>query len=101
MRMYDLISKKRNGGALNREEMTHLIEGYVKGEIPDYQMAAFLMAVYFQGMNHEETTMLTMAMADRGAFTREKRLSWYMIASQFRNLLQHMRKGKRLTRGGK
>ena len=39
MRMYDLISKKRNGGALNREEMTHLIEGYVKGEIPDYQMS--------------------------------------------------------------
>ena len=45
MRMYDLISKKRNGGALNQEEMTHLVEGYVKGEIPDYQMSAFLMAV--------------------------------------------------------
>lgn len=66
MRMYDLISKKRNGGALNREEMTHLIEGYVKGEIPDYQMAAFLMAVYFQGMTKEETAVMTDLVARSG-----------------------------------
>ena len=66
MRMYDLISKKRNGGALNREEMTHLIEGYVKGEIPDYQMSAFLMAVYFQGMTKEETAMMTDLVARSG-----------------------------------
>ena len=66
MRMYDLISKKRNGGALDREEMTHLIEGYVKGEIPDYQMAAFLMAVYFQGMTKEETAVMTDLVARSG-----------------------------------
>ena len=66
MRMYDLISKKRNGGALNREEMTHLIEGYVKGEIPDYQMSAFLMAVYFQGMTKEETAIMTELVAKSG-----------------------------------
>ena len=66
MRMYDLISKKRDGGALNREEMTHLIEGYVKGEIPDYQMSAFLMAVYFQGMTKEETAIMTHLVAESG-----------------------------------
>ncbi len=66
MRMYDLISKKRDGGALNREEMTHLIEGYVKGEIPDYQMSAFLMAVYFQGMTKEETAIMTDLVARSG-----------------------------------
>lgn len=66
MRMYDLISKKRNGGALNKEEMTHLIEGYVKGEIPDYQMSAFLMAVYFRGMTKEETAVMTDLVARSG-----------------------------------
>lgn len=66
MRMYDLITKKRNGDALNREEMTHLINGYVKGEIPDYQMSAFLMAVYFQGMTKEETAIMTDLVARSG-----------------------------------
>lgn len=66
MRMYDLISKKRNGGSLTKEEMTHLIEGYVKGEIPDYQMSAFLMAVYFQGMTKEETAVMTDLVARSG-----------------------------------
>ena len=66
MRMYDLISKKRDGGTLNEEEMKHLIEGYVKGEIPDYQMSAFLMAVYFQGMTREETAVMTKLVAESG-----------------------------------
>ena len=66
MRMYDLISKKRNGEALSKEEMTHLIDGYVKGEIPDYQMSAFLMAVYFQGMTKEETAIMTQLVAQSG-----------------------------------
>lgn len=66
MRMYDLISKKRNGGALSREEMEYLIEGYVKGEIPDYQMSAFLMAVYFRGMTKEETAIMTDLVARSG-----------------------------------
>ncbi len=63
---YDIIMKKRDGHILEKEEITYMVNGYTAGEIPDYQMAAFLMAVYFQGMNHEETTMLTMAMADSG-----------------------------------
>lgn len=66
MNMYDLIIKKREGGRLDTEEIAYLVNGYTKGDIPDYQMAAFLMAVYFKGMNDEETTMLTMAMADSG-----------------------------------
>ena len=66
MNTYDLIMKKRDGMALTKEEIIYFVEGYTNGEIPDYQMAAFLMAVYFRGMNHEETTMLTMAMADSG-----------------------------------
>lgn len=66
MNTYDIIMKKRDGHILSKEEIVYMVIGYTKGEIPDYQMSAFLMAVYFQGMNHEETTMLTMAMADSG-----------------------------------
>ena len=66
MNTYDLIMKKRNGGILDKDEITYLVEGFTKGDIPDYQMSAFLMAVYFQGMNDKETTNLTMAMADSG-----------------------------------
>ena len=66
MRMYDMIMKKRNGLALSKEEIDFMITGYTKGDIPDYQMAAFLMAVYFKGMNEEETINLTMAMAHSG-----------------------------------
>lgn len=66
MRMYDLIMKKRNGGALTEEEIAYMVSGYTKGEIPDYQMAAMMMAVYFVGMNEEETLHLTMAMAQSG-----------------------------------
>lgn len=66
MRMYDLIMKKRNGGVLSKEEIDFMIGGYTKGEIPDYQMSAMMMAVYFVGMNEEETLHLTMAMAESG-----------------------------------
>ncbi|MBQ3416949.1 MAG: pyrimidine-nucleoside phosphorylase [Ruminococcus sp.] len=66
MRMYDIILKKRNGNALSKEEIEFFINGYVKGEIPDYQAAALCMAVYFQGMNEEETVALTYAMAQSG-----------------------------------
>jgi pyrimidine-nucleoside phosphorylase len=64
--MYDVILKKRDGGCLSEEEIRGLVSGYTKGEIPDYQMAAFLMAVYFQGMTDEETAILTDAMAHSG-----------------------------------
>lgn len=66
MRMYDIIMKKRNGESLSKEEICFFIEGYTKGEIPDYQVSALMMAVYFQGMNEEETLALTMAMANSG-----------------------------------
>lgn len=66
MRMYDLIMKKRSGEALNEEEIHFMIQGYVAGEIPDYQMAAFLMAVYFKGMTEEETVAMTQAVAHSG-----------------------------------
>ena len=66
MNTYDVIMKKRDGHVLDETEIQYMVTGFTKGTIPDYQMAAFLMAVYFQGMNHEETTQLTMAMADSG-----------------------------------
>ena len=66
MRMYDIIMKKRNGGALSKPEIDFFIEGYTKGDIPDYQVSALMMAIYFQGMNEQETVNLTMAMANSG-----------------------------------
>ncbi len=66
MRMYDLILKKRNGEELSREEINFFIEGYTKGEIPDYQVSSLLMAIYFQKMTSRETADLTMAMVNSG-----------------------------------
>lgn len=66
MRMYDIIMKKRNGGELSKEELRFFIEGYTKGEIPDYQVSSLMMAIFFQKMTAEETLELTLAMADSG-----------------------------------
>ena len=66
MRMYDLITKKRNGGVLSPEEIAYMVEGYTKGDIPDYQMSAMMMAIYFQGMTKEETLQMTLSMAHSG-----------------------------------
>lgn len=66
MRMYDLIIKKRNGEFLTKEEIQYMITDYTNGTIPDYQMSAMMMAIYFRGMNEEETLNLTMAMAHSG-----------------------------------
>lgn len=66
MRMYDIIMKKRNGGELTKEEIDFFIGGYTKGEIPDYQVSALMMAIYFRKMTEAETLALTMAMADSG-----------------------------------
>lgn len=66
MRMYDLIAKKRDGGALSGAEIEYLVNEYVAGTIPDYQMAAFLMAVYLKGMTEEETVAMTLAIAHSG-----------------------------------
>ena len=66
MRAYDIIKKKRDGQSLSDEEIRAFIEGYVKGEVADYQAAAFCMAVYFRGMDVRETTALTLAVRDSG-----------------------------------
>ncbi|MGB4751522.1 MAG: pyrimidine-nucleoside phosphorylase [Fervidobacterium sp.] len=66
MRAYDVILKKRNGGKLSKEEIEFMVNGYVKGDIPDYQMAAFLMAIYFKHMDGEERAILTETMANSG-----------------------------------
>ena len=66
MRMVDLIEKKRDGEPLSKAEIRFIINSYVQGDTPDYQMSAWAMAVYFRGMSLEETTELTLAMAQSG-----------------------------------
>lgn len=66
MRMVDLIEKKRDGKELAKEEIDFIIKGYTEGTIPDYQMSAFAMAVYFQNMTDNERAFLTMAMVESG-----------------------------------
>ncbi|MEX0602524.1 MAG: pyrimidine-nucleoside phosphorylase, partial [Bacteroidota bacterium] len=66
MNVVELIRKKRGGGALTGEEFRFLLEGYVAGDIPDYQMSAFLMACYFRGMNEDETITFTDLMLHSG-----------------------------------
>ncbi len=66
MRTVDIIQKKKNGEVLSQQEIDFLVQGYTKGKIPDYQMSAFLMAVYFKGMNKEEIADLTMSFVNSG-----------------------------------
>lgn len=66
MRIYDLIAKKRDGGTHTREELEAIVNGFVSGEVADYQMAAWMMAVYLRGMTNEETAELTDVMAHSG-----------------------------------
>lgn len=66
MRMYDLIEEKKRGETLSDQEIAYMIQGFTRGEIPDYQMAAMLMAIYFKGMSDEEITAMTMEMAKSG-----------------------------------
>lgn len=64
--MYDIIKRKRDGGELSDEEISFFIDGYVSGEIPDYQASTLCMAVFYRGMSLRETTALTMAMVRSG-----------------------------------
>ena len=66
MRIYDLIAKKRDGGTHDRAELEMIVNGYVRGEVADYQMAAWMMAVYLRGMTPQETADLTDIMARSG-----------------------------------
>ena len=67
MRMYDLITKKKLGEELSTREIAFMVEGYTRGDIPDYQMSAMCMAICFRGMTHRETADLTQFMAQSGA----------------------------------
>ncbi|MBK5263490.1 MAG: hypothetical protein JJE17_13145, partial [Peptostreptococcaceae bacterium] len=66
MNMVDIILKKREGGKLSEDEIVFFIDGYTNGSIPDYQASALLMAIYFKGMDMEETYQLTKAMKNSG-----------------------------------
>lgn len=66
MRAVDIIAKKRDGAALSADEIAWFVQGYARGDVPDYQAAAFLMAVFIQGMSREETVNLTLTMARSG-----------------------------------
>jgi pyrimidine-nucleoside phosphorylase len=66
MQMIDLIEKKRDGGELSRDEIDFFVQGYTADEIPDYQAAALLMAIYIRGMNRRETVDLTLSIAASG-----------------------------------
>ena len=66
MRMVDIIEKKRDGHQLTSEEIQFIINGYTDGSIPDYQVSAFLMAVFYQDMTDEEITQMTLAMVHSG-----------------------------------
>lgn len=64
--MYDIIEKKKRSEALTLEEISFMVSGFTDGSVPDYQMSAMLMAIYFNGMNDEETSYLTLEMAHSG-----------------------------------
>lgn len=66
MRLYDIIKKKRDGGKLSDEEIKFFVNGCADGSIPDYQISALCMAIYFRGMDVDETTALTLAVRDSG-----------------------------------
>lgn len=66
MRMVDVIDQKRNGGVLSDEQLQFFVDGVVDGSLPDYQISALLMAIYFQGMTDREQTQLTMKMMHSG-----------------------------------
>src|SRR5256885_9703139 len=66
MRVVELIERKRDGGKLTADEIDALVQGYTKGDVPDYQMSAFLMAVVWRGMNAKETAALTASMVRSG-----------------------------------
>ena len=79
MRAVDIIEKKKKSQELSREEIDFLLEGYLKGEIPDYQMSSFLMAVYFNNMTKEELTYFTLKMRDSGDTIFFDNLDYYLV----------------------
>ena len=79
MNIIDLIEKKKQKQSLNQEEIEYFVNGYLNGEIEDYQISALLMAIYFVGMDIDETTYLTKAMVDSGEILDLSSLGDYVI----------------------
>jgi pyrimidine-nucleoside phosphorylase len=79
MRPSDLIMKKRNGGKLTEEEISFFVKGVTNETIPDYQISAFLMAVYFKGMDDEETMLLTREMMNSGKVMQYNEVDEYIV----------------------
>ena len=79
MRAYDIIDKKKRGHELSKEEITFIIDGYLKGEIPDYQVSALLMAIYFNGMKDDELSELTFIMRDSGDIIDMSRIKGVVV----------------------
>jgi len=79
MRAVDIIEKKKKNQELSKEEIDFLLEGYLKEEIPDYQMSSFLMAVYFNNMTKEELTYFTLKMRDSGDTIFFDNLDYYLV----------------------
>ncbi len=79
MRTVDIITKKRNGEELSSTEISYLVNGYVAGQIPDYQISAWLMASYFTGMTAAETSALTWAMIESGEQFDLSSVSAYLV----------------------
>ena len=73
IRAAELIERKRNGEELSEEEITELVLGFSRGDVPDYQMAAWCMAVYYKGLSGRETHALTDAMIRSGDTHRRRR----------------------------
>lgn len=79
MRAYDIIDKKKRGHELSKEEINFIIDGYLKGEIPDYQVSALLMAIYFNGMKDDELAELTFIMRDSGDIVNLNRIDGIVV----------------------
>ena len=79
MRAVDIIEKKKKRQELTKEEIDFLLEGYLAGIIPDYQMSAFLMAVYFNNMTKEELTYFTLKMHNSGDIITFDNLDYYLV----------------------
>ncbi len=79
MNPVEIIRKKREGESLSSKEIKYIIDGFTKDKIPDYQFSAFLMAVYFQGMTKEETSVLTDSMLHSGKVINLKNIKGYKV----------------------